>query len=134
LIDVLIIIFDVFNSDNFLFYRNNYVFPSFWIEYIENLYDMVGKHPWIIFVAYIFQVNLCDPVVVHAHTIQVFDPFRCLNRNGSELLLTERGSLAAAQRWCGGTLLPEVWLLWSSELRLIEGMLSDLRTREEVAR
>jgi hypothetical protein len=35
---------------------------------------MVSKHPWIILVAYIFQINQCEPVVVHTHTIQVFDP------------------------------------------------------------
>jgi hypothetical protein len=51
LIDVLIIIFHVFNSDNFLLCRKNDMFPSFWIEYIENLCFMVGKPPWIIFVA-----------------------------------------------------------------------------------
>jgi hypothetical protein len=50
------------------------MFPNFWIKYIENLCDTVGKHPWIIFKAYIFQVNQCQPVVVHAHSIQVFDP------------------------------------------------------------
>jgi hypothetical protein len=50
------------------------VFSSFWIEYIENLCDTVGKHPYIIFVAYIFHVNQCESVVVHAHTIRVFDP------------------------------------------------------------
>jgi hypothetical protein len=45
------------------------MFPSFMIECIENLCDMVGKHLWIIFVAYIFQVNQCRPLVVHAHTL-----------------------------------------------------------------
>jgi hypothetical protein len=55
------------------------VFPSFWIEYIENLCDMVDKHPWIIFVAYIFQVNQCEPVVVHTRTIRVFDPLTLKN-------------------------------------------------------
>jgi hypothetical protein len=50
------------------------VFLSFWIEYIENLCNTIGKHPWIIFVAYIFQVNRCQSIVVHAHTIRVFDP------------------------------------------------------------
>jgi hypothetical protein len=50
------------------------MFPSFWNKYIENLCDTVSKHPWIIFLAYIFQVNQCEPVVVHAHTIRVFDP------------------------------------------------------------
>jgi hypothetical protein len=37
LIDILIIIFHILNSDNFLFYRNNYVFTSFWMEFTENL-------------------------------------------------------------------------------------------------
>jgi hypothetical protein len=35
---------------------------------------MVGKHPWIVLVDYIFQVNQCEPIVVYAHTIQAFDP------------------------------------------------------------
>jgi hypothetical protein len=74
LINILIIIFHVLNSDNFLLCKNKYVFSSFWIEYIENLCDMVGKHTWVIFVAYIFQVNQCQPIVIHAHTIRVFDP------------------------------------------------------------
>jgi hypothetical protein len=50
------------------------VFPSFWIKYIENLCDTVGKYLWIIFVAYIFQVSQCQPIVVHAYTIRVFNP------------------------------------------------------------
>jgi hypothetical protein len=50
------------------------VFPSFWIEYIENLCDTVGKHPWIILATYIFQVNQCEPVVVYVHTIRMFYP------------------------------------------------------------
>jgi hypothetical protein len=50
------------------------VFSSFWIEYVENLCDPVGKHPWIILVTYIFQVNHCESVVVYVHTIRVFYP------------------------------------------------------------
>jgi hypothetical protein len=48
-------------------------FLVFESKYIENLCDTVGTHPWIIFVAYIFQVNQCQPIDVHAHTIWVFD-------------------------------------------------------------
>jgi hypothetical protein len=50
------------------------MFPSFWIEYVENLCDTVDKHPWIILVTYIFQVNQCEPIVIYVHTIRVFYP------------------------------------------------------------
>jgi hypothetical protein len=36
--------------------------------------NTLGKHPWIILVTYIFQVNQCEPVVVYVHTIRVIYP------------------------------------------------------------
>jgi hypothetical protein len=50
------------------------MFSSLWIKYIENICDTIGKHPWIILVTYIFQVNQFEPIVIYVHTIRVFYP------------------------------------------------------------